>query len=123
MARPVASRQVAPPSNETSTPATRPPESVAVPAIVTGWPVWTVVPVAGLVIVAVGRTVSVLAVANVSPDWMVPGCAPMSAKRFTVACCMRTSSTPPLLSAFSVARPYDHRMVPALNTSAPLAAL
>ena len=40
----------------------------------------------------------VLAVAAVRPDWSEAGCMPMSAKRFTVACCRRRSAeteTPP----------------------------
>ena len=43
---------------------------------------------AGEVIVEVGGVVSVDAVAGVSPDISVVGCTPMSANRFTVACCM-----------------------------------
>ena len=82
--------QVEPPSVETSTPATTPPPlSVAVPLIVTVLPFANVAPADGEVIVEVGgggvgglrgrRQVRIPACA---------GCAPMSASRLTVACCM-----------------------------------
>src|ERR1700704_703385 len=56
---PVAGCQVAPPSVETSTPATTPPVSVAVPVIVTLEPSETPAPADGLVIVASGAALSV----------------------------------------------------------------
>src|SRR5664279_2643210 len=84
---PVAGCQVEPPSVDTSTPATVPPESLAVPLIVTDVPSGTVPPGAGEVIVEVGAVVSVEAVAAWMPEIGVDGWAPMSANRFTVACC------------------------------------
>ena len=82
-----------PPSSETSTPPTRPPPaSVAVPWMVTVVPGVTVVPVAGETIAADGAVVSVEAEAAVRLGSSEPGWACMSAKRFTVACCMRGSA-------------------------------
>src|SRR5215470_19852646 len=114
----VAGCQVVPPSVETSTPATTPPPaSAADPLIVTAAPSDSVAPEDGDVIVEVGAVVSADAVAAVSPDISVAGCTfPMSANRFTVACCMAESvlfDNPPL------SRPHDHCTVPAPNTSAP----
>src|SRR5262245_29755098 len=83
-------------------------------------PLLTVTPMAGEVMVDVGAVVSMVLVAATSGEASVAGCAPRSAKRFTVACCMRLSGgvdpsgEPP--------RPHDHWMVPLLKTSAPLAA-
>src|SRR2546423_13550279 len=51
---PCAGRHLAPPSTDTSTPATNPPVSVAVPVIVTRLPLWTCPPAAGDVMPAVG---------------------------------------------------------------------
>ena len=102
---------------ETSTPATTPPVSAAVPLMVILAPSPTVAPPAGEVIVEVGAVVSVDAVAAVSPEISAYGCTPMSANRFTVACCMLRSGVPPALSS-----PHDHCTVPAPNTSAPLGA-
>src|SRR5437762_2424277 len=65
---PVACFQVAPPSVDTSTPATRPPPvSAAVPVMVTAVPAANEAPAAGAEIVDVGGAVSVEAVAAVSP--------------------------------------------------------
>src|SRR5215831_17757626 len=83
-ARPLAGCHVAPPSTETSTPATTPPTSVAVPVTVTGVP--TCAPAGGLM-PELGGAVSVEAVAGSNPDCRLPGWQPISAKRFTVACC------------------------------------
>ena len=69
-------------------------------------------------IVDVGGVVSVDAVAGVSPDISVAGCTPMSANRFTVACCMAGSVLP--VSPAPLSRPHDHCTVPAPNTRAPL---
>src|SRR5215471_14964099 len=113
----VAGCRVVPPSVETSTPATTPPPvSAADPLTVTAAPSDSVAPEDGDVIVEVGAVVSVDAVAAVTPDISVVGCTPMSANRFTVACCMAESVlvvSPPLSS------PHDHCTVPAPNTSAP----
>src|SRR5262245_39922007 len=124
---PVAGCHVAPPSAETSTPATVPPASVAVPEIVTLVPSAIAVPCAGLVIVEMGAVVSVDAEVAVNPDISVVADAPMSANRFTVACCMTGSAVAPeggplLFHALVVSRPHAHCTVPAPKTSAPLAA-
>ena len=75
-------------------------------------------------IVAVGGLVSVVCVAGVSPTISVAGCTlPMSANRFTVACCMVGSTGPPELpDPVPLSRPHDHCTVPPPNTKAPLAA-
>src|ERR1044072_8276352 len=89
---PVARVQVTPPLVDTSTPDSRPPpESAAVPAIVIGVTAVNDAPWAGAVIGEVGGATSVDAVVATRPDCRVSGCAPMSAKRLTVACFMRTS--------------------------------
>ncbi len=92
---PCAPRQVVPPSVETSTPATMPPPpSDAVPVIVTRSPLPTLVPPAGEVTSELGARVSDdFAVATSGLDGSAPicsepGCAPMSAKRLMVACCI-----------------------------------
>lgn len=118
---PVAGCQVSPPSVDTSTPATRPPTSVAVPLTVTSDPLATEVAGAGEVIVALGAVVSVDAVGRTSPLISVAGCTPMSAKRLTVACCIRGSAGSCGPSC-SESRPQAHWIVPAPKTSAPLAA-
>jgi hypothetical protein len=110
---------------EISTLATIPPESLAVPLIVTGVPALTFWPEAGLVIMDTGGVVSVDAWAAMSPLCNVAGCTPISAKRFTVACCI-------FGSGFGVAklkglswllfRPHDQSTVPLPNTNAPLGA-
>src|SRR6185312_949719 len=115
---PVAGCQLAPPSVETSTPATVPPTSLAVPLIVTDAPSATLPPGAGEVIADDGAVVSVDAVAIWIPEIGVAGCAPMSANRLTVACCMVTSTALPVVEP---SRPHAHWTVPAPNTSAPLA--
>jgi hypothetical protein len=124
----VAGCQLDPPSVETSTPATVPPLSVAVPEIVTVAPSETAAPPDGLVIVELGAVVSVDAETAVSPLIKVVACAPMSAKRFTVACCITGSAVAPaggplLAHAFVVSRPHAHCTVPAPKTNAPLGAL
>src|SRR6185295_8583919 len=55
---PSAVRHVAPLSTETSTAATTPPTSLAVPVIVTGLPLWTCAPIAGDVMTEIGATTS-----------------------------------------------------------------
>ncbi len=87
--------QVAPPSADTSTPPTCPPTSLAVPVTVTCVPSTGWAPPAGEVMMAVGGVVSVDAVAGCSPAIRVAGCTPMSANRFTVACCMLASVAGP----------------------------
>src|SRR5215211_4027391 len=94
---PLAGCQVAPPSVETSTPATTPPPaSVAVPEMVTLAPSVRLAPALGELIVELGAAVSVEAVAGTSPDCSVCGWAPMSANRLTVACFMLGSGGLPL---------------------------
>ena len=106
-----------PPSVETSTPPTFPPASAAVPRIVTPLPRSTVVPAAGDVIVALGGARSVDALAADSPAWSVRACAPMSAKRLTVAWRIDGSAGEPLRS-WSASSPHAHWIVPAPNTNA-----
>lgn len=126
---PVASWKVLPPSVETSTEATTPPPvSAAVPVIVIASPLFTVLPEVGEVIVAVGAVWSVVSVAATSPLCRVEGCAPISAIRLTVACCIVGSggfsdgSVAYWFQALVLSRPQDHCTVPAPNTSAPLGA-
>src|SRR6185503_10117280 len=119
---PAAGVHVAPPSVETSTPVTSPPpESAAVPLMVIGVPATIDEPLAGAVIVDPGGARSVDALAGTSPSCTcsVPGCAPMSANRLTVACCMRTSAGSEPRSC-DASRPHAHCTVPAPKTSAPL---
>src|SRR5207248_5725958 len=108
---------VAPPSTETSTPATVPPTSLAVPMIAMRTPLDTVAPAAGDVTVEVGAVVSLDAAAGTRPACNVCGCTSMSANRLTVACCMRGSGieTPRSCTPSS---PHAHCTVPAPNTSA-----
>ncbi len=118
----MAAFQVEPPSVDTSTRATTPPESAAVPWMVTGFSAGTVTPEAGLVTVTAGPVVSVEAVAATRLLCRVSGWTPMSARMFTVACCMRASSVTTVSSGLYVGmlvRPHDHCTVPAPNTSAP----
>ena len=70
--------------------------------------------------VEVGAVLSVDAEAAVRSDCIVPGWAPMSASRFTVACCMLRSGG--VLSGFQSSSPQAHCTVPAPNTRAPLGA-
>ena len=113
--------QVRPPLVDTSTPPTIPPWSAAVPEMVTGVPTTTVCPSVREVMVAVGAVTSVDMVAGTRPGCSEPGCTPMSANRFTVACCIRGSAVeaPP---SWLPSRPQDQRMVPAPKTRAPLEA-
>jgi hypothetical protein len=65
---------VFPPSPDASTPATTPPpESVAVPVIVTGFPTGNDEPTIGEVILETGGVVSVDFEARRSPDRKLPG--------------------------------------------------
>src|SRR5689334_19709965 len=88
--RPDAGCQVVPPSVDTSTPPTTPPTSLAVPEMPMALPACTVPPPAGEVITTVGAVVSVDPEAAVRPEIRVTGWTPMSARRFTVACCIGT---------------------------------
>src|SRR4051812_30722590 len=98
-----------------------PPESAAAPVTVTADPAVKLLPEAGEVIIEVGAVWSVAAVAATIPVWREPGCAPISANRLTVACCMGTLGVVDWL-LWVPSRPQDHWIVPAPNTSAPLAA-
>ena len=115
---PVARCQVAPPSTDTSTAASRPPASDAVPVTVTSPE--TELPAAGEVIALTGATESDDAVAATSPDCMEPGCVPMSANRLRVACCILTSATEVPSRWSPPSSPQDQRTVPEAKTSAPL---
>jgi hypothetical protein len=126
LSRPVAACQCAPPSVETSTAATIPPPvSVAVPVTVTLCPEGREAFGAGEVIVELGAVASVDCVSWTRPLCSVSGCAPMSASRLTVACCMRPSGAgtelPDAVECWS-SRPRLHWVVPAPKTSAPLGA-
>ena len=91
--------------------------------IVTGVPLCRAAPAVGEVMTEVGGVWSVEAVAATSPDWSVAGWTPMSANRFTVACCMLTSAlAKPSPPSWSESRPQDHCTVPAPKTRAPLLA-
>ncbi len=85
---PLAGCHVFPPSTDTSMPATIPPPSLAVPDIVTALPDCTVAPEVGELMEEIGGLTSVEAEAGINPDCSVAGCTPISARRFTVACCM-----------------------------------
>src|SRR5450755_485318 len=85
---PVATNHVFPPSTETSTPATWPPTSVAVPEMITVSPCGNDAPLEGAVILETGAVTSVDAVAANNPVCKVAGCTPMSANRLIVACCI-----------------------------------
>ena len=87
--------QVCPPSVETSTATTKAPEAaLAVPVIVTGVPLGSDAPGGGQVMAEVGGVLlRAVWVAGTNPGWSVPGWAPMSANRFTVACCMLGSGS------------------------------
>ena len=105
--------QLVPPSRETSTPATLPPTSAAVPVTVTMAPLVNVAPDVGEVIVDVGAVVSVDLAATVNVASRVTGCAPWSARMFTVACFMSVdgvgspvpSTTPSQLRSWFASRP------------------
>ena len=79
--------------------------------IVTGVPALVAVAIRGEVIVEVGASASVEAAAATRPDCRVAGCAPMSASRFTVACCIRTSAAADPRS-WSPSSPHAHCTVP-----------
>ncbi len=90
---PVAGCQVAPPSVETSTPATTPPPvSAAVPVTVTDAPLATAAPAAGAVIATVGPAVSVDLVAASGPPSGSSAGRPCRRSRLTWACCIRASA-------------------------------
>ena len=96
--------------------------SLAVPVTVTG-PAGTEAPFAGDVIVTVGGVVSVDLSAATRPACSVLGCAPMSASRLTVACCMAGSGLLlvwVLVRSWWLSSPHAHCTVPAPNTSPPL---
>ncbi|HTK77373.1 MAG TPA: hypothetical protein VL371_19065, partial [Gemmataceae bacterium] len=77
------------------------------PEIVTLAPATKVVPAAGELIVEAGGVTSVEAVAVANPVWRPAGCTPMSANRFTVACCMARSGVVAVPLCF-LSRPQDH---------------
>jgi len=87
-----------PPSTDTSTPPTIPPESPALPLIVTGDPKASVAPATGEPIVDDGGVVSDEALAGTRPASIVVGCTPMSARRLTVACCIAALASVPARS-------------------------
>ena len=117
---PVARFQVAPPSVDTSTPATMPPPaSVAVPLMVMRVPALMLAPGAGEVMIEIGASTSLDGVADTRPASSVSGWTPMSANRLTVACFMRASAAV-LPRSWLASRPHDHWTVPAPKTSAPL---
>src|SRR5206468_6368167 len=114
--------QVTPPSSETSTPPTTPPPlSVAVPVTVRYVLLPIVLPAVGLLITVVGAWVSLDWVAAARLAIRVLGWAPMSANRLMVACWIRESGAD-WMPSWSLSSPHAHWMVPAPNTSAPLAA-
>src|SRR5580765_1230686 len=119
---PVAGAHVAPPSTDTSTPRTLPPPtSAALPVIVVVAPAGTEPPSSGKPIDDVGALASPDAAAATSPDWSEPACAPISASRFTVACCIASTGAS-LPRSCTASSPHDHCTVPAPKTSAPLGA-
>ena len=97
----------------------RRPPSLAVPENVIVAPEEKEAPLEGEVMDEVGKVASVDCEAELNPDCRVPGCAPMSANKLTVACCISelTVVEPPQCSP---SRPHDHCTVPAPNTNAPL---
>src|SRR4051794_41817688 len=84
--RPVARRQVAPPSVETSTPATVPLVSDAVPLIVTVVPDATDALAAGEVIVDTGGTTTAEGGAGGGARCRVPGRGPLAPRPLTRPC-------------------------------------
>src|SRR5262249_792702 len=90
---------VGPPSPETPTPATTPPESAAVPETVTVVFAPTFPPDTGEEITDDGATVSVDALAGTRPPCRAAGCTPISASKLTVACC-KFGSTRLLLASW-----------------------
>ena len=97
---------------------------MAVPEIVNRVPSAIAAPGDGLLIVELGAVVSVERDAGDRPLISDVGCAPMSANRLTVACCITGSGEaaaggPLLAHALVVSRPHAHCTVPAPNTSAP----
>src|SRR6185436_11353078 len=126
-AAPCAARHVVPPSTDSSTPATMPPPlSVAVPVMTTRSPLPTLLPPAGEPTVATGAMRSEdLPMATSGFDGSAPacsdaGCAPISANRLIVACCIAWSAGYEPRS-WLLSRPQAHCTVPAPKTSAPLA--
>src|SRR6266542_1290431 len=89
---PMAGCQVLPPSVDTSTPATTPPTSAAVPVMEMLAPLVNEAPAVGEVMTEVGSVVSVDRLAGTKPVRSEPGCAFMSASKLMVACCMLTSA-------------------------------
>src|ERR1700730_8477177 len=83
--------QVAPPSTDTSTPATRPPVSFATPLIRTGWLSAKLEPLPGVETEDTGGVLSVDLAAPTSPDCNDPGWTLISASRLTIACGMSGS--------------------------------
>ena len=118
---PAARRQVAPPSTDTSTAATTPSASAAVPVTVSGVPTGTSAPVAGHVTTDVGGVWSADVDGYTRFDCSVAGSAPMSASTLAVACCIRACGAPESRGWVS-SRPHAHWQVPVAHTRAPLGA-
>ena len=87
--------------------------------MITGVKAETVAPSAGEMTSETGAVTSADAEAGTSPACSVAGCTPMSAKRFTVACCMSALGLAAMPS-WTPSSPHDHCSVPEPNTSAPL---
>ncbi len=88
---------------------------------VTTLPLPRFAPAVGEVMLATGGVVSVDGAAGCRVTRSVPDWAPMSARMFTVACWTSTEGAGPTPSWW-LSSPQDQSMVPAENTSAPLAA-
>src|SRR5664279_510863 len=82
---PVAGCHVAPPSTVTSTPATTPPESVAVPETVT-WVPSAMFPAVGVLMVTAGGGWALEADVATRPGCKLVGWTPMSARTLIVSC-------------------------------------
>ena len=99
-----------------------------VPVIAVDSPFLRDLPWVGEVMVVVGAVWSVDSVASTRLLCRVEGCAPISASRFTVACCIVGSggssegSVAKLPQALVLSRPHAHCTVPAPKTRAPLGA-
>src|SRR3954470_24021737 len=107
---------MSPPSVDTSTPPSTPPAlSLAVPTMFTSALADTLAPEAGEVMLELGGAASLEALAATRPLIRVGGGTPMSANKFIVACCMRTST--PTVPSGLPSRPHDHCTVPAPKTS------
>jgi hypothetical protein len=117
---PVAGCQVAPPSTDTSTPATTPAASVAVPDTVT-WVPNAMVPLTGWAMLTTGAVWSPDADAATNPACRLVGWTPISASRLMVPCWI-AGIAPCVLRSWVPSSPQPYWMVPALKTNAPDAA-